>query len=146
MYCSFTEMAAQHGAQALFGGRRVFEFPVSKTASLIPSSEQAVRKQPARYRAKLYLLTTIRRLLRTKIAWPENWGIINANCKFASTESLSRHFVKNWAAGLGCHNCHGGGTQAQAVTIVSSLSSAVFRSRRTPLGYLQQEVDEHLPT
>ena len=73
-----------------FGGRRVFEFPVSKTASLILSNGLAVRKQPARYRAKLYLLTTIRRLLRAKIAWPENWGIINADCKFAFTEkSLS---------------------------------------------------------
>ena len=111
-------MAAQRGAKFIFGGRRVFEFPVSKTASLIPSSELAVRKQPARYRAKLYLLTTIRRLLRTKIAWPENWGIINADCKFASTEKSLSTFRQKLKAELGCRNCHGQGTRALAMTIV----------------------------
>ena len=111
-------MAAQRGAIFHFGGRRVFEFPVSKTDSLIPSSEPAVRKQPARYRAKLYLLTTVRRLLRTKIAWPENWGIINADCKFASTEKSLSTFRQKLKAELSCRNCHGRGTRALAMTIV----------------------------
>ena len=91
---------------------------MSKTASLIPSSELAVRKQPARYRAKPCLLTTVRRLLRTKIAWPENWGTINADCKFASTEKSLSTFRQKLKAELGCRNCHGRGTRALAVTIV----------------------------
>ena len=101
-----------------FGGRRVFEFPVSKTASLIPSIELAARRRPARYRAKLYLLTTIRRLLRTKIAWPESWRIINADCKFASTEKSLSTFRQKLKAELSCCNCHGRGTRALAMTIV----------------------------
>ena len=137
MYCSFQKWLHSAAQCFIFGGRRVFEFPVSKTDSLIPSSKLAVRKQPARYRAKLYLWTTVRRLLRTKIAWPENWGIINADCKFASTEkSLStfRQKLSGWAelsrlsrprhTGPSCDNR-------------VSLSATVFRSRWTPSDYLQ---------